>query len=285
MHPTYNKARRAARARAIHVQYDHLPFSRYADASPYPHKSAHAASVTDANGKELTAVTTITKSIETAEEVAIALAATTCENYTVILTDSQAACRNFLIGRISLPALAILKQIKRLPELQIVWSPGHETLKGNESAHAAARAHTHRAVSREGDKLQDGDILKPTPLRKYADILAHYRRGRQQYPAPHPHLSRTEGTILRRLQTNSYPHNTLLHAMYPTLYPASCKYCPHPGTLYHLVWGCQQTPSLTPNPQPTYEQWVAQLTSSDLSSQRSLVERARVASAGQGIPD
>lgn len=285
MHPTYNKARREARARAIHAQYDHLSFTRYADASPYPHRSAHAASVTDANGKELTAVTTITTSIETAEEVAIAIAATTCEEYTATLTDSQSACRNFLIGRISPPALAILKQVKQLPEINIVWSPGHESLKGNESAHAAARAHTHRAVSQEGADFEIQETVKPSPLRTYADILAHYRQGRQQYPAPHPHLSRAEATIFRRLQTNSYPHNTQLHAIYPTIYPASCKYCPLPGNLYHLVWECQLTPSLTPNPQPTYEQWAAQLASSDLSSQRSLVERARMASAGQGIPD
>ncbi|KAG0430712.1 hypothetical protein HPB47_022450 [Ixodes persulcatus] len=90
--------------------YDHFPFTRYSDVSPYPHKSAHAASVTDANGKELTAVKALTASIETVEEVAIAIAATTGEEYLTILTDSQAACRNFLIGRISQPALAILQQ-------------------------------------------------------------------------------------------------------------------------------------------------------------------------------
>ncbi|CAN7949284.1 unnamed protein product [Ixodes hexagonus] len=102
---------------------------------------------------------------------------------------------------------------------------------------------------------------------------------------PPPPLSRAEATAFRRLQTNSYSHGTLLHAMCPTLYPATCNFCSQPGTLYHMVWECQQTPSLAPNPHPTYDQWVGQLTSSDLSAQRSLVERARAASADQGFPD
>lgn len=180
-------------------------------------------------------------------------------------------------------ALTVLQNVRPLPALKIAWTPGHKSFEGNEVQNVAARVHTHRAVSQEGADFQAQDNLKPTPLQKYADILAHYRHGRQQYPGPHPQLSRAEAAIFRRLQTYSYPHNTLLHAMYPT--PASCKYCPHPGTLYHLVWECQLTPSLTPNPQPTYEQWAARLTSPDLSSQRSLVERAGVASTGQGIPD
>lgn len=73
--------------------------------------------------------------------------------------------------------------------------------------------------------------------------------------------------------------------MYPTLYYSTCNFCHQPGTLYHMVWECQKTPSLTPNPHPTYEQWADQLASSDLSVQRILVERARAASADQGFPD
>ncbi|KAG0427706.1 hypothetical protein HPB47_025258 [Ixodes persulcatus] len=158
-------------------------------------------------------------------------------------------------------------------------------LAATTAAHAAARAHTHRAVSQEGKDTQTPYTFKPTRLQKYADILAHYRHERRQFPPPHPYLSRAEATAFRRLRTNSYSHGTLLHAMYPTLYPATCNLCSQPGTLYHMVWECQQTPSLAPNPHATYEQWVGQLTSSDLSAQRSLVERARAASADQGFPD
>ena len=73
--------------------------------------------------------------------------------------------------------------------------------------------------------------------------------------------------------------------MYLTLYYATCNFYPQPGTLYHMVWECQKTLSLTPNPHPTYEQWAGQLTSTSLSVQRSLVKRAWAASADQGFPD
>ncbi|KAG0429474.1 hypothetical protein HPB47_023596 [Ixodes persulcatus] len=278
MHPIYNKARREARIRALKIQYEHSPdssFTRYTDASPYPQQPAHAVSVTDAHCKELTTATILTTSIETAEELALALAATTGDENITILTDSQAACRNFLLGRISPAALKVLQNVRKLPELHIVWTPGHESFEGNEAAHAAARAHTHRAVSQEGNDTQTPCTFKPTPLQKYADILAHYRHERRQFPPPHPYLSRAEATAFRRLQTNSYSHGTLLHAMYPTLYPATCNFCSQPGTLYHIVWECQQTPSLAPNPHATLR----------AVAQRSLVERARAARADHGFPD
>ncbi|KAG0425280.1 hypothetical protein HPB47_027542 [Ixodes persulcatus] len=141
--------------------------------------------------------------------------------------------------------------------------------RGNEAEHAAARVHTHRAVPQEGNVTQTLCTFKPTPLQKYPDILAHYRHERRQFPPPHspPPLSRPEATAFRRLQTNSYSHGTLLHAMYPTLYPATCNVCSQPGTLYLMVWE------------------LGQLISSDLSSQRSLVERARATSVDQGFPD
>lgn len=284
MHPIYNQARRSARIRTLQIKYAGQPDVRYCDASPYPHKPAHAVSIIDPHGTELTAATICTTSTETAEELAIALAATTAphkdeEEFLTIITDSQAACRNYTIGRICPSALHILRSAKTLPQIQLVWTPGHESLEGNEAAHAAARVHTLRAIS------QEGNDPRPQLLLKYTDILAHYRHERRRFPPPHPELTRTEATTLRQLQTNSYPHGTLLHAIHPTLYPTTCKFCTQPSTLYHMVWECSQTPSLSPNPNPTYEQWAARLTSSDLSDQRDLVRRARAASEDLGFPD
>ena len=74
--------------------------------------------------------------------------------------------------------------------------------------------------------------------------------------------------------------------MYPTLYKRECQFCSGtPNTLYHMVWECQKTPFLTPNPHPTYEQWAGQLTSSDLTTQRQLVVRTETASEAQGYLD
>lgn len=123
------------------------------------------------------------------------------------------------------------------------------------------------------------------PLHTYAEILSHYRQARRKYPAPDHRLAKEDTTTLRRLQTNTYPHNSILHAMYPTQYTANCKYCPQKGTLYHIVWECSHTPQLTPNPNPSFQQWVEMLTSSDLSDQQTLVERAKKAGRLQGVLD
>lgn len=284
MHPVYNKARRKSRINALTAKYATQPNTRYTDASPISRRSAHVVSVVDRRGKEVIMATALTNCTETAEEMAIALAATTTTGaantpYLTIITDSQAACRNYTLGRISPPALALLRKAKRLPEFNIVWTPGHQSLEGNEAAHAAARAQALRAVSQEDSepRLQ--------PLLKYGEILAHYRHERCIFPPPHPSLTRAEATILRQLQTNSYPHGTLLHAMYPTLYLSTCKFCDKPHTLYHMVWECSQTPHLTPKSNPSYEQWAARLTSPDPSHQRDLVTRARIATEDLGFPD
>lgn len=161
--------------------------------------------------------------------------------------------------------------------------PGHESLEGNEAAHAAARDYIHRAISLTGQSPPHPP--NPQPLLRYTDILADYRLKRQIFPIPHHQLTRDEATTFRRLQTNTYPHRTLLHAIYPTDYPATCHYCPAPGTLYHQVWECQKTPDLHPIPNPSIQQWTARLTSKDPTFQLDLVQRARAASRSQGIPD
>lgn len=121
--------------------------------------------------------------------------------------------------------------------------------------------------------------------RRYTDILAHYRLGRRIYPPPHPKMTREEAITLRQLQMNTYPHGTLLYAIYPTTYTLACKHCPAPNTLYHMVWECRHSPSLIALQDPTLEQWEAQLTSSRPQDQHRLVDRARRAAKDQGFLD
>lgn len=239
--------------------------------------------VANAAGQVTTALTVRTTSTEAAEEAAIALAITTGKDAITILTDSQAACRSYQRGRISKTALQILKNTAHIPETRLIWIPGHESLEGNEAAHAAARALIHRAITIEGQTPLAAP--KTEPLVRYADILIYYRQGRRTFPTPHSQLTRAEATTLRRLQTNTYPHRTLLHAIYPTQYPSTCNFCPTPGTLYHQIWECQKTPGLAPITSPSYKQWVNRLTSPDLGIQRELVKRAWTASRAQGIPE
>lgn len=94
MHPIYNKARREARIRALRKRFPNSPCTRYTDASPYHQQPEHAVSVTGANSAELTAATVHTTSIEAAEGLAIALAATTGNDYFTIIRLPQLPARS-----------------------------------------------------------------------------------------------------------------------------------------------------------------------------------------------
>ncbi|XP_040078313.3 LOW QUALITY PROTEIN: uncharacterized protein LOC120850040, partial [Ixodes scapularis] len=234
MHPEHNKERRMARVRALRKTYERDDDRvRYTDAAKYKGKKAHAISVVNNKGEEIAAASVRTPDTDSAEETAIALAATTGKELLTVITDSQAACRNYQLGRISRLALETLKKNQDPPEIVIVWTPGHETLAGNLAAHAAAREHSLRATSLGDRAPADTDEGVP---KRYTDILAHYRLGRRTYPPPHPTISREDAVTLRQLQTNTFPHGTLFHAMYPTQYDYDCKNCRVPNTLYHMVW-------------------------------------------------
>lgn len=283
MHPVFNAYRRKARVITLRKSYgDNKPAVRYTDAARYPRKSAHAISVVNNHGTELTSATIPVPDTESAEEIAIALAATTGSDYLTVITDSKTACRNYQLGRVSGQAIRILNNLQSPPELRIVWTPGHASLEGNEAAHAAAREHTFRAFPSLADRSMTSSDDIP---RRYTDVLAHYRLQRRIYPPPHPNMTREDAITLRQLQTNTYPHGTLLHAIYPTTYTLTCQHCPTPNTLYHMVWECRQSPSLTPLPNPTLEQWEDQLTSSRPQDQQRLVDRARRAAKDQGFLD
>lgn len=166
-----------------------------------------------------------------------------------------------------------------------MWTPGHESLAGNEAADAAARGHSHRVSPLVGTHHPEVPASRSIPQRS-REILEHYKLSRRKYPPPHPKLTREEATHLRRLQTNSFPHATQLHKMHPTLFNYECKFCcGTPNTLYHMVWECKGVKELPEVLAPTPEQWEVLLTSEVLENQRGLVTRAVRAAAGHGIPD
>lgn len=296
MHPVYHKKRREARAKALHRSYRNDQNSRYVDAAVYPsqiNKRAHTISVVDFKGSHLSSATIKTGDTDSAEEAAVALAVTTApetKERITVLTDSQAACRNYQKGRISKTALGILSktfQARRNPiDIYIVWTPGHESLEGNAVADAVARDLSLREVALTGTHVLPGMPHSHPIAKRSKDILEHLRLTRRKYPPPHPKLTREESTQLRRLQTNSFPHATQLHMMYPTLYSFECQFCSGtPNTLYHMVWECKGVKELPEVLAPSPEQWEAVLTSAVLENQRGLVNRALRAAAGHGIPD
>ncbi|KAG0440676.1 hypothetical protein HPB47_016221 [Ixodes persulcatus] len=70
------------------------------------------------------------------------------EDHVTIMSDSQAALRRFLAGRVSPKALKVLTQRDRqgFPTVELIWIPGHDEVKGNRCAETEARACTLRAA-------------------------------------------------------------------------------------------------------------------------------------------
>lgn len=127
-----------------------------------------------------------------------------------ILTDSQVACRYFTNGRV--PAcVARLLGATLGQEHCIIQCPGHIAETGNDRADGAARAITHRATVPRPDTC----LLLQAPHTP-RDILEHQRRQRRRYSPPPSRLGVKEAHEWRRLQTNTYPHLRLKHAIHPT---------------------------------------------------------------------
>ncbi|KAL3188970.1 hypothetical protein MRX96_003119 [Rhipicephalus microplus] len=112
MDPRLHQGRREARVEALERTYAHKNTTYYVDAANYDHaNNKAAATVVDHTLTERTSASVRCRNITDAEETAIALALALGyrqRRSLTVLTDSQAACRNYLQGRISQPALSVI---------------------------------------------------------------------------------------------------------------------------------------------------------------------------------
>ncbi|KAG0411959.1 hypothetical protein HPB47_010910 [Ixodes persulcatus] len=138
------------------------------------------AVVTDGH-KYLTSASVPRGTAKETEELAIALALTQAKTSTII-TDSQEACRSFQSGWVAPVTLRILENKAPDRQVDIVWTPAHSSMRGNEHAHLTARDLAHQATE---------ETLEPTPLTTYQEITQHYRLNRRTLPTPHPSLTRS----------------------------------------------------------------------------------------------
>lgn len=102
MHPVYNSGRRKARVQHLHRKYSSATDARYTDIAQTPPYPRSTLAVTDNEGTVINAATFLHLSPTAAEATAIALAAATHTptTHVTIITDSQQACRHYLLGRV-----------------------------------------------------------------------------------------------------------------------------------------------------------------------------------------
>lgn len=293
MHPLYNKKRRQARARKL-LQRSSDPDAYFTDVSLYPappqgsRKQAYALAVTN-QSKVVACASLRTRSSATAEAAAIALAIREAERRgrsAYILTDSQAACRLYLRGTLPRCVTDILGSM--LMEAHgVTWCPGHDGLGGNEEANCVARGLTGRDAGLSSGHLTGHHEEQSVTSRQ---ILENQRLTRRTYAPPHPNLSSQQARDWRRLQTNTYPHISKLHAIFPQIYTTGvCPWCSnHTATLTHITYQCTERPAnavsrLVRSLQTlTTWSWEARLSELALGSQLVTLDQARRAAVASG---
>lgn len=154
------------------------------DAAEYKRTNAFAIVAMNENGDHIVSATIKTKSSETAEETAIALALAHSQAST-ILSDSQMAINNFAKGRITNTSIKLLSATKFSPNYsELIWVPAH-------------RGFFDRAVVECG-------VLYPTKnsMITYHDLTNHFKLKRRTFPPPHKSLilknRRLRGVVSRR---------------------------------------------------------------------------------------
>lgn len=156
--------------------------------------------------------------------------------------------------------------------VKIMWALAHSFLEGNECAHRKAQGFVGQAM--EG-------TTKLTPLMMYREIPQHCRPTCKTLLLPHRQLMKTHETVIGQLRSNTFPHPTRMHLLFPHQFQAQCKYSAQPGTLGHIVLECERNPSLPPVHPP--ERWETLLSSSHPADQLLLAEGAVVAKTAHGF--
>ncbi|KAG0421011.1 hypothetical protein HPB47_003089 [Ixodes persulcatus] len=220
--------RRRARAQALYRIYERDTGAVYVDAARQGDRCA-AVVTRAADWKLLTSASVKTGSIRTAEEVAIAHAAS-LPTTTSVLSDSKQALRNFAEGRVSRQARGILRPNNKI---DLIWCPAHE--EGNVTADETARALMERA-----------DLSTALyEAQEFGEILRNFRKERQELPEPHSNLTREEAVVFRQLQTEHMVTPVMGKHIMPEVYKDdTCKLCKSTrATLYHIAWNCTRRPT------------------------------------------
>ncbi|XP_040077350.1 uncharacterized protein LOC120849238 [Ixodes scapularis] len=272
-----------ARARNMERIYQDVEGVVYVDAAEYRNCKGMSVVAVGADGEPLVSGTVATDNPETAEEAAIALAVASTKAK-IIMSDSKIAIRNFAKGRSSSEALKILRtygdhhQQRQRGTIQIIWSPAHSSLPGNEAAHTVARGLTRRA----SEPAQPG--TRGDRMSTYPEITNHYRLGRARYPPAQAELTKKQAVAWSLLQTNMYPNPVACSRFYPGQFENTCKFCKKKADLPHILWACfRAAPTIDGRKIQDPEHWEALLLRSDPQDQVWATRLAEEAAEVQGI--
>ncbi|KAG0419271.1 hypothetical protein HPB47_004234 [Ixodes persulcatus] len=209
MHSIHHEGRRSARVRDLRSLLSKERDDYYVDAADY------------GTGKMVSAVIDAGGSL-----VAIALALQTYKAHFVV-SDSQRAIRQFAKGRVSPQAARILRGFAPATSpINLIWTPAHSSLPGNEEAHSAARG----LIGRAGLTLAPSttSLAGRDGLVTFRDVLDYYAGDLARYPPAHAALDKAS-------TMNSYPNPSTLHKWYPDRYSSKYKLYGAKANLRHML--------------------------------------------------
>ncbi|KAL3186644.1 hypothetical protein MRX96_026803 [Rhipicephalus microplus] len=191
--PRPHHGEQEARVEAHVRTHAHMNTAYYDDAPNYDLANNKAvATAVDHTLTECTSASVRCHILTEAEETAIALALALVDGQRrslTVLTDSQATGRNYLLGRISEPALNFILSATDTGEHsnthplriwhRIIWISGCIRLEGNQAADRVAREYASRDPSHS---ILGKTVLVPCD---YSAIPNHYRGLRNAHYLPH----------------------------------------------------------------------------------------------------
>ncbi|XP_077544636.1 uncharacterized protein LOC144157728 [Haemaphysalis longicornis] len=149
MSPGEDGDRRKARAKALETRLEGNPNVMYVDAALVKGSDKAALAVTTRD-RLVAVASTRTRNATNAEEMAIALALIQ-PGATHVVTDSKKAYVNYRGGLISSEAARVLKRHKTPDnEVELIWTPAHSSLVGNNIADYYARDMSRREIEETG---------------------------------------------------------------------------------------------------------------------------------------
>ncbi|KAG0410586.1 hypothetical protein HPB47_012286 [Ixodes persulcatus] len=258
MNPNNNPERRKLRARAHEkrIRYLHeTDHDRYfGDAS---HQVTHGkiAFVNTRTKIHYSETFTEPPTIDDLEEYAIAKAMEHAAqqpntNPTLIFTDSQRALRNYTDNTLHFMTDNLVREIHvRYPDtkFRLVWTPGHQGVEGNETAHRLTRENSPGPVTSWPAIYSEGSTGNAhRALRK--SRLKEQREERTIYPQPPKTMSRQQSSLVRKAQTNSLSSHHIFHHIYIRPDSPTCPKCGEYPSIPHTYWSCNP-PTL---PQPSH---------------------------------